>query len=153
MKYFITCSILITFFFGSYAQTNPNATSTDLLYKLQEPVSGMGTISINQDSRVQYLLNKHIKINEGAQTIKGWRIQIYNSSGKESKEQAKKVREKFLAKYPDVPAYLIYQPPYFKIRIGDFRTKQEAFYLYKDISSMFPVLYYVSDEINLPAID
>ncbi|MBK8806262.1 MAG: SPOR domain-containing protein [Bacteroidales bacterium] len=153
MMRFFTCSILFTLYFCSFAQTSQDNGTTDLLYKLQEPVNGLGTISINQDTRVQYLLNKHIKINEGSQTIKGWRIQIYNSSGKESKEQAKKVREKFLAKYPDVSAYLIYQPPYFKIRIGDFRTKQEAFYLYKDISSMFPVLYYVSDEINFPAID
>lgn len=125
----------------------------DFILKIQQTETDKGNVTIKQDSRIHYLVNKHIKLNESQGTIEGWRIQIYNSSGKESKEEAKKVREKFLSKFPEVGAYLIYQPPYFKIRVGDFRTRQDGFALYKEVSKSFPVLYFVPDNINFPELD
>ena len=60
--------------------------------------------------------------------------------------------EKRGAKYPDMGAYLIYQPPFFKIRVGDFRTKDEAYTFYKKLLSDFPVSYLIADQINYPVL-
>ena len=112
-----------------------------------------GQVIINQDPRIESLINTHIAINK-ANTGKtsGWRIQIYNSSGSNSRAQAQSVRSSFLAKYPNVGAYLIYQPPFFKIRVGDFRTKAEAYAFYKQLLSDFPVSYLITDKINYPKL-
>ena len=112
--------------------------------------ANQGTIAIYQDSSLLRLFNKHISINQNDINLSGWRIQIYNSSGKEAREEANEVRNKFMNSYFDTKAYLIYQPPFFKIRVGDFRTKQEAFALYKTLLTIYPLSYLVQDKINLP---
>ncbi|MBQ3677778.1 MAG: SPOR domain-containing protein [Bacteroidales bacterium] len=112
-----------------------------------------GTITINQDPRIAELVNTHIEINKANNgKILGWRVQIYNSSGTNSRTEVQNARKLFLSKYPDVGAYLIYQPPFFKIRVGDFRSKDEAYSFYKQILADFPVSYLISDQINYPAL-
>ncbi|MCQ2607153.1 MAG: SPOR domain-containing protein [Bacteroidales bacterium] len=112
-----------------------------------------GVITITQDSRIQELLNTHKALaKEQNGTMTGWRVQIYNSSGTNSRTEAQNKRKLFLSKYPDIGAYLIYQPPFFKIRVGDFRTKDEAYALYKKLLVDFPVSYLITDKINFPAL-
>lgn len=115
--------------------------------------SDYGTIVINQDPRIAELVNAHIDINKANNgKIQGWRVQIYNSSGTNSRSEVQNARKLFLSKYPDVGAYLIYQPPFFKIRVGDFRSKDEAYCFYKQILADFPVSYLISDQINYPVL-
>ena len=111
-----------------------------------------GNVTIVQDSNIIRLIEKHITINKADINLTGWRIQIYNSSGKEARDDASEVRNKFMNSYFNVKAYLIYQPPFFKIRVGDFRTKQDAFTLYKLLLKEYPLSYLVQDKINLPPI-
>ena len=112
-----------------------------------------GTITINQDERISELVDRHIEINKASEgKISGWRVQIYTSSGTNSRNEAQNARKLFLSKYPEVGAYLIYQPPFFKIRVGDFRTKEEAYSFYKQLLVDFPVSYLVNDQINLPKL-
>lgn len=112
-----------------------------------------GKITIEEDPKITELVNAHIEINKANEgKINGWRVQIYNSSGTNSRTEAQNTRKAFLAKYPDVGAYLIYQPPFFKIRVGDFRSKDEAYFFYKQILPEFPVSYLISDQINYPVL-
>jgi hypothetical protein len=120
---------------------------------LSKPAPGQGSISIEQDSLIGWLLNKYESIKTTDNKIDGWRVQIYNSSGKEAREEANDMRNKFLNIFSSHKAYLIYQPPFFKIRVGDFRTKQEAFELYKSALKFFPVSYVLQDKINLPPLE
>lgn len=115
--------------------------------------SNVGSVVIEQDPRVQELIDRHIEINKANNgKIQGWRVQIYNSSGSNSRTEAQNARKLFLSKYPEVGAYLIYQPPFFKIRVGDFRSKDEAYNFYKQILPIFPVSYLISDQINYPKL-
>jgi len=134
-----------------FAQSIRDSAKTTLIEKLQSPPPfGNGTITITQDSLVNVLVKKHIALNETDNNLIGWRIQIYNSSGKEAKDEANDERGKFITKFPNTKAYIVYQPPFFKIRVGDFRSKQDAYALYKELLSMYPVSYLVKDKINLP---
>ena len=119
----------------------------------QNDTPAEGTITINQNEQISELVNRHIEINKSKEgKIDGWRVQIYNSSGTNSRVEAQNVRKLFLSKYPEETAYLIYQPPFFKMRVGDFRTKEEAYSFYKQLLPDFPVSYLVSDQINLPKL-
>lgn len=120
---------------------------------IQQSQEGIGTIVINQDSRISTLVETHIAINKANNgKFTGWRIQIYSSSGTTSRAEAQSVRKAFLTKYPEVNAYLIYQPPFFKIRVGDFRTKSEAYSFYKKLLPEYPVSYLITDQINYPKL-
>lgn len=132
----------------SSASSGTNSLFIDQL--LNRDIATHGIIVLQQDKQVDNLLSKHARINKSDNKIQGWRIQIYNSSGKEARDEANEYRNKFLSKYPNLRAYLVYQPPYFKIRVGDYLTKPDAFRLYKEILTEFPVSYLVPDKINFP---
>ncbi len=140
---------IISILFTCFSVICVNAQFDSLVQKQE----GLGVIEIQQDDRIPALVEKHIAINKANNgKFSGWRIQIYSSSGTTSRAEAQGVRKAFLAKYPDVNAYLIYQPPFFKIRVGDFRTKSEAYSFYKQILLEYPVSYLITDQVNYPKL-
>ncbi|MCD4698616.1 MAG: SPOR domain-containing protein [Bacteroidales bacterium] len=120
---------------------------------LQAQDSSSGNVNIVQDSRVDSLLQKYIEVNEINPGIEGWRIEVFFEAGNYSKKQAMEARAGFIEKYPDVPSYLMFQQPYYKVRVGDFRTKMEAEKFLKDIEHNYPNAFVVTDEINFPKLD
>ena len=106
---------------------------------------------IIQDKRVNELVLKHILINEAKkEKMKGYRVQIHFGP---EKAKALDVKTKYTSQYGNNSAYLDYQQPYFKIRVGDFRTKLEAYKLLQEISGDFPGAFIVTDEIELPKVE
>ena len=58
-----------------------------------------------------------------------------------------------MKEFPKVSTELIYNEPYFKVRVGNFRTKQEGYKLYKRIIQIFPNAYFViENEMEWPEI-
>lgn len=114
----------------------------------QKAVADTGKVEIVQDYKVQQLLDKHVEINSKA-PIKGYRVKIHFGS---DKNKAKEVKGNFIAKFPDVPAYEKYDQPNFNIRVGDFRTKLEAYKFLKEVQVEFPSAFLVQDEIELPKL-
>jgi hypothetical protein len=101
------------------------------------------------DPQVDTLIQRNIEENKLADGIAGYRIQIYSASDRKGAVEA---RTRFLQLYPDADAYLIYQQPNFRVRVGDFRTKQEAHALFKLMLQEFPEVIIVPDKIKLPKL-
>ena len=112
--------------------------------------SDTGRVEIIQDGRIAALVEKHIAINEKQKGIPGYRVQIFFGS---KRKDVLEVRTDFLAKYPDIGAYIQYDEPYFKVRVGDFRTQLKAQKFYKEISGGFPNSFIVEDLIVLPELE
>lgn len=112
----------------------------------QKTIADTGKVEFVQDNKVEELLNKHIEINSKA-PIKGYRVKIHFGS---DKNKAREIKGNFIAKFPDVPAYEKYDQPNFNIRVGDFRTKLEAYKFLKEVQVEFPSAFLVQDEIELP---
>jgi hypothetical protein len=112
-------------------------------------VSDTGKVTYVMDEKVKRLEEKHLEINAKA-PIMGYRVKIHFGS---DKNKAKEVKGQFIAKYPNVPAYEKYNQPNFNIRVGDFRTKLEAYKFLKQIQAEFPTSFLVQDEIEMPKLD
>jgi len=112
-----------------------------------------GEIKVIQDPRVDSLLQMHIELNEKNPHIEGWRINIFFESGNNSKKMAVDAKAKFVQSYADVPCYVVFQEPYYKVRVGDYRTRMEAEKLLKELVPEYPNAFVVEDEINFPLID
>lgn len=97
-----------------------------------------GTIQIVGDRKVTDLVNTHIEFNERVKTIPGFRIQIASETGSNSKAKAYSVKERFLQEYPEVSAYLVFDEPNFKVKVGDFISKLDAFVFMQKIKSQYP---------------
>jgi hypothetical protein len=53
-------------------------------------------------------------------------------------------------KFTDEQAYLLFQEPNYKVRIGDFRTQLDALGYMRKIQVAYPNAFIVYDKINLP---
>jgi len=122
---------------------------TQTLLQAQNFASDSGKVQLVQDARIKELLEKHVEINSRA-SIKGYRVKIHFGA---DKTRAKEIKARFLAKFPNVPAYEKYDQPNFNIRVGDFRTKLEAYKFYKEVQADFPSAFIVQDEIEFPDLD
>ncbi len=56
-------------------------------------------------------------------TRKGYRVQIFSASGRGAAERS---AEKARANLEREDIYIAFEPPYFKVHVGDFTTKEEA---------------------------
>jgi hypothetical protein len=116
-----------------------------------------GYLNIIQDPAIDTLINRYILRNEnleeknGYSGMEGFRIQIYASANRNAREESSKIRAEFMEKFPDIVSYPLFaEPGYYKIRVGDFRTKTEATRLFLKISKVFPGAYIVPDIIKFP---
>lgn len=97
------------------------------------------------DSLVQRDIDKHI-IDPG---IQGYRIQVFSGS---ERKAAMDVKAAITESWPDLDVYFIYQQPYFKIRVGDFRNPAEAQQILNDLLARFGKVFLVPDKINPPKL-
>lgn len=113
---------------------------------------------INQDPRVDSLIAIHRKameknlMHEEHDGITGYRIQIFFDSGNNSKNRAIWVKNQFDSRYSQVPSYIIFGEPYYRIRVGDFRTKLEAEAFMKRIVRRYSNAFVIEDKIKFPKL-
>ncbi len=112
----------------------------------------VGNVDVIQDKKIDELLNKHLEVNEIVNTIPGFRINIFFQSGNNSKSGAVQCKDAFTEKYHDTEAYVVYEEPNFKVKVGDFRTRMEARGFVQQIKTDFPDAFVIKDQINFPKI-
>lgn len=111
-----------------------------------------GEISINADPRIDNLVQLHIAYNEEYPVIDGYRIHVFLKSGNEALVDAEEVKLEFEEKYEDVPAYITFGEPYYRVRVGDFRTRLEAEKFLQKINRTYQNAWVTRDKINLPVL-
>jgi SPOR domain len=133
---FISTALLLSVI--SWCQT----TSTDTL---------ANGIEVTKDARLDLLVKKQFEINERANKLKdnkGFRIMVLNTN---NRDEALKAKSVLLQNFPEQKPYLAYQPPYFKLKFGDFKTKEDAVDYQKKLKPFFPKggLFIVPDKIEV----
>jgi hypothetical protein len=132
--------------------------STSDLFKRTDSNSQTGRLNIIQDPAIDTLISRYIlgfknlEEKNGYSGMEGFRIQIYSSSKRNAKEESAKVNAEFINKFPEFKKIypLFAEPAYYKIRVGDYRTRTEATKSFLQISKVFPDAYIVPDIINFP---
>lgn len=109
---------------------------------------------VHQDSTItQLMMDKVTGRVRGEQIIDGFRVQIYASNQQQVAKNESLMLQQRIEPLLDVPVYAISEPPFWKVRIGNFKTREEA-NTYKDILlNMFPDMvgstYVVPDKITI----
>ena len=103
-------------------------------------------INIKYERGLDSLILKNQNIINKKDGILGWRVQL---TFKSTKEEIKKTRLNFTKLYPDIPTYLTYDPPYYRICVGNFRTKNEALKLNNFIRKNYVEAYLVKKIIKI----
>jgi len=80
-------------------------------------------VQLNEDPKVAQVMKSWVSSNRIEPRVEGWRVQIMASTDRTQVDQA---RNRFRGEYPDVAATSVQEQPYYKLRVGAFRTKQES---------------------------
>lgn len=109
-------------------------------------------VNVRQSQQIANSMKSHVASN-GARTISGYRVRIFFDNKQNARTESEAVLKRFKGLYPDVMAYRIYANPYFKVTVGDFRTKSEAMALLARIKGTFPSAFVVKENIEFPVVD
>lgn len=105
-----------------------------------------GQVIVTGDVAVNNMVERHIELNNRVKTMPGFRVQIASFSGTNSKNSAFSLRDRFMIDYPSVQAYIVYDEPNFKVKVGDFRSRLEAYAFLQEIKEVYKG-YIIKDNI------
>ena len=109
--------------------------------------AAVAQVKITGDVGVTRMVEKHVELNTMVKTLPGYRVQIASFSGTNSKTSAFNLRDNFSIDYPEVQAYIVFDQPYFKVKVGDFRTRLEAYAFLQKIKETYKGII-LKDNIN-----
>ena len=150
---FIFCRILILFMFTGPLANAQEFTSNKKDSLDNEEIIANGQIKIHQDSRIDTIIKKHIEYNRHQNGIEGYRVQVFFDAGNNSLNRATNVAEQFQLLFPGDTAYISFSEPYYKVRVGDFRTRLDAVGYLQQIITDYPNAFVIRDKINFPGFD
>lgn len=110
------------------------------------PFAAKAQVKVVGDVAVTQMVEKHVELNSKVKTIPGYRVQIASFSGVNSKNSAFELRDRFTTDYPDVQVYVVFDEPNFKVKVGDFRSRLEAFAFLQQIKEFYKG-YLIKDNI------
>lgn len=97
-------------------------------------------------SGIESYLDSVAQINHKSNRISGFRILLY--SGNE-RDEATKTREKAYRIFHNADLYTNYQAPTFKVRLGNYYQRLDAFIALKKLEPLFPHAVIVQEIVNL----
>jgi len=100
--------------------------------------------SVNEEG-IDELFVKYENILKSKNGVEGWRVQLLF---KAKQKEITQLKIDFIKLYPKIPTYLEYEAPYYRVLVGNFRTKLEAIKIKHQISKNFPGAYPVPQIIN-----
>lgn len=102
--------------------------------------------TIKQDEKISELLTKYEDYNRKKEFTEGYRIQIMYT---DVRDDAYKSKAAMYIEFPDLSSYVEYEQPYYKLRIGDFKTRLEATYYLQQVILLYQGAFIVKDKIKI----
>ena len=117
-------------------------------------LDAMPNVVVHQDSAITLLLeDKSYNRQRGQRQVSGFRVQVYASNTPQvAKNEALDLHET-LSSQVSMAVYVISEPPFWKVRLGDFLTREEAIDYKNQLNILFPHLqgstYVVPDQVTV----
>ncbi|ODT55308.1 MAG: hypothetical protein BGP01_13355 [Paludibacter sp. 47-17] len=130
------------------AVTEPKKNAFEII-RSRDSISG-GRVIIHQDRRIEKIVSDNTT-GAGAYTH-GYRVQVFSSNAQRTaKDEAFDIERRLREAFPDMGIYVSYSSPFWKVRIGNFQTANEAKEFAEELLVLFPRLksttYTVRDRI------
>lgn len=141
---------------ASVAKAQEYTTDTTIVQSLQRSVQGTRVV-LHQDSALDVRLSRNsgtLKVDkDGNIATQGYRIQLFSDNKRDSREEAELRSDVVAQDMPEIPIYVTYLSPFWRLRVGDYRTYEEANVQMQKLKKKFPKysveMRIVKDEIVL----
>jgi len=106
-----------------------------------------GKVEVIKDPQIDVLIARRAALSKSSQNsvANGYRVQIFSST---DRKKVYAEQTKFKSTYPTIRSYVSYAEPYYKLRVGDFRTKLEAEKLVNKLRRSYEGLFIFAEPIN-----
>jgi hypothetical protein len=108
-------------------------------------------VKIKQSPDIVTLMQSHIA-NASQKKISGYRIRIFFDNKQDARIKSENIRQSFAQSFPGVGVYWTYDAPYFKVTVGDLRSKSDAMKMLKRLQVSYPSAFIVREHINFPPL-
>jgi hypothetical protein len=107
------------------------------------------SIIVRKDPRIDLLVKKQAQINEettrdARKTGQGFRLLVINTT---KRDDAIAAKAKVYTNFPELKAYLLYQSPYYKLKVGNFKERKEAEDYQKKMKRYFPSGVFIMNDV------
>ncbi len=109
-------------------------------------VTSNKNFTVKQDPQIALLLYKYKEYNRKREFAEGFRIQIMYTDVRDEVYQSKGAMYK---EFSDLSSYVEYEQPYYKLRLGDFKSRLEATYYLQQVIALYPGAFIVRDKIKI----
>ncbi|MBQ9548867.1 MAG: SPOR domain-containing protein [Bacteroidales bacterium] len=108
-------------------------------------------VNVSQPAALRSALSDRIESNARGQ-MQGYRIRIFFNNNQTARGDSEAALYRFKVHHPGVAAYRSFANPYFKVTVGDYRSKSEALEALGPIKAEFPTAFIVRERFHYPAI-
>jgi len=115
----------------------------------QKDPSNGARVVITEDDSVRAAVRQS---RESDRKIHGYRVRIFFDNGQYARQKASEALSQFRSLYPGIPAYIIYENPYFKVSVGNCVTSEEAVRLWGNVKSSFDHAFVVREDFSISAL-
>ena len=102
-------------------------------------------VIVNESSTITSMLDLREEKFRSPDKIDGWRVQLLATT---ERSKVMELKARFLNEYPNISADWDYSAPYYKMKVGSYLTKLEAFRLRNRIRVNFPDAYVIRDKVR-----
>ena len=144
-KFIVTLCALLAFVVAANGQVQQPAdtvvASSDLTV-----FESLGSSVVASDS-LQKSMQEYIAKNP-SRNVSVFRLRIFFDNKRDARAVSEQVMSEFQEIYPSVPVFRGYSNPYFKVTVGNFRSKSEAMKFLNEIKSQYPSVFLVKEVIS-----
>lgn len=166
MKYLLHFPILLLLLLvsaGTQAQTT--AQKKEILQELNAVVPGKGRVTVYEDESISHVLGRPMGAPRTVYTnadgtiryhkMRGYKIQAFSGNNQRtSKNEAIRKQGQINNAFPELETVVLFDSPFWRLRVGNFATREEAQEVMEELRSTFPSfgkeMYIVVDEVKIP---
>lgn len=109
-------------------------------------------VRIHQPQSVANALASHVASN-ASRNMLVYRVRIFNDSRQSARNASENAENSFKNGHPNIPAYRTYSSPFFRVTVGDFRTKSEAMKLMAELSGEYSNMIIIKESTQYPLLN
>lgn len=157
--------LLLLLLMSAGASAQSSMQKKEILRELNAVVPGKGRVIIYEDESISHVLGRPMGPHRTVYTnadgtiryykMRGYKIQAFSGNDQRtSKNEAMAKQAQINKAFPELETVVQFDSPFWRLRIGNFETREEAQAVMNELRSAFPSfgkeMYIVVDEVRIP---
>ncbi len=111
--------------------------------KIVQHIERNSKVRIKESTQIDNIINRYLNKEEEDEKKSrfGYRVQVFSSNKQKiAKEKSAEIEQEIRAQYPTIGVYRMFVSPFWKVRVGNFKSKRQAQEFRNQLVAKFPKL-------------